>query len=152
MRRSRIPTRGRRAPGTCCTQHRELLFRDEARRDPTGLIGRIRREFDAQVLTNKRDMAARGLDRDHVLAVVVNPRVDPGPGWIAVRFDAIPRAEIIAMDTAPELAPQRAALAHPPKPGHVWVFIPIPHLRALIEEPVEHTATDHGATPTAGDA
>ena len=155
MRASRIPTRGHRAhrrPAPPAAATREQILRAEAERDPVGLVVRIRREHDETILANKRDMARRGLDRDCVLAVVVNPRVDPGEGMIATAFDAIPRDEVVAMSPGPELASLRESLRHPPKPGHVWVLIPVPGQRLLVEEPVEHTVTEHGATPPAGDA
>lgn len=45
-----------------------------------------------------------------------------------------------------------ATLAHPPKPGHVWLYIPIPHHRMLVEEPFEHSVATPTTTAPGGEA
>ena len=74
----------------------------------------------------------------------------PKPMMIALDF--VLREEVAAIDDGPECAEARATLAHPPKPGHVWLYIPIPHHRMLVEEPFEHSVATPTTTAPGGEA
>ncbi len=143
--------RGHRRPPRDEDRRAQALY-EEAARDPAGLAARVRQLLDGRVLAWKREMAARGLDRDHVLALTVNPRVAAAPGEVMAHGEPLPRAELLAGDDPAFTPAARADLARPPRPGHVWVYVLVPHHRALTEEPVEYTVTAHGGTPSAGDA
>lgn len=161
MRRTKLPLRGTTAharagakkprtqppksPRAQATADRETLLRAEASRDPNGLLLRIRRSFDADILEGKRTLVARGLRETHVVAAIVNPRLAVFPGWIGMKIEFLARAELLALDHFPESdagAEFQAELRRPPKEGHVWVWIPIPKRRLLTEEPIEYRVPD----------
>lgn len=163
MRRTKLPLRGTTAHARARTTakkprtqppksargqsiaDRETLFRAEASRDAEGLFLRIRHALDEEILAAKRELVTEGLRETHVLAVLVNPRIDAGADWIGAKLESIARDEILANDHFPEDATGeafRAALGHAPQEGHVWVWTPIPKRRFLIEEPVDYRAID----------
>lgn len=155
MSRPKVPIRGRggvhgalraRIEGR---RAKERAYRDAAIENPYAIFASLRKELDAEILTAKRTMAAAGYDRTHVLFVCPNPRIPAGSDQMVIAIDFVAREDVIALDDAPECAEARATLAHPPKPGHVWLYIPIPHHRMLVEETFEHSVVEAPAVPTA---
>lgn len=153
MSRPKVPIRGRGGVHASLRarlaerRSKEQAYRDAAVENPYAIFSALRVELDA-----KRKMAAAGYDRTHVLLVCPNPRIPAGSDQMMIALDFVLREEVAAIDDGPECAEARATLAHPPKPGHVWLYIPIPHHRMLVEEPFEHSVATPTTTAPGGEA
>lgn len=158
MSRPKVPIRGRGGAHASLRariaerRSKEQAYRDAAVEDPYAIFGALRVELDAKILDAKRKMAAEGHDRTHVLLVCPNPRIPAGSDQMMIALDFVLREEVAAIDDGPECADVRATLAHPPKPGHVWLYIPIPHHRMLVEETFEHSVATPTTTAPGGEA
>lgn len=158
MSRPKVPIRGRGGVHASLRarlaerRSKEQAYRDAAVENPYAIFSALRVELDAKILDAKRKMAAAGYDRTHVLLVCPNPRIPAGSDQMMIALDFVLREEVAAIDDGPECAEARATLAHPPKPGHVWLYIPIPHHRMLVEEPFEHSVATPTTTAPGGEA